>query len=191
MEMYPKRKCLFCWWSSPDLLVAWTVMLLTGLSQFIRADDVRMAQLNREKWCEYIALMKSKLMYTKLWFKFVKEERATGRLRRYNTKIDSWRVVDFLIHSFIFLLLPLEHTASVKRFGSLQFLNFYIVGRTPWTGDQPVARPLPAQGNTNAGRQTSMPRVRFEPTTLVLKQAKTVHALDRATTVIGVDFLNC
>jgi hypothetical protein len=25
-----------------------------------------------------------------------------------------------------------------------QFLNLDIVGRTPWTGDQPVARPLPA-----------------------------------------------
>jgi hypothetical protein len=24
------------------------------------------------------------------------------------------------------------------------FLNFYAVGRTPWTGYQPVARPLPA-----------------------------------------------
>jgi hypothetical protein len=25
-----------------------------------------------------------------------------------------------------------------------QFLDFYTVGRTPWTGDEPVARPLPA-----------------------------------------------
>jgi hypothetical protein len=25
-----------------------------------------------------------------------------------------------------------------------QFLNMYTVGRTPWTGDQPVVRPLPA-----------------------------------------------
>jgi hypothetical protein len=24
-----------------------------------------------------------------------------------------------------------------------QFLNLYTVGRTPWTGDQPIARPLP------------------------------------------------
>jgi hypothetical protein len=32
---------------------------------------------------------------------------------------------------------------------------FYTVGRTPWTGDEPIARPLPTQGNTNrknAGR---------------------------------------
>jgi hypothetical protein len=26
-----------------------------------------------------------------------------------------------------------------------QFHNLYTVGRTPWTGDQPVARPLPTQ----------------------------------------------
>jgi hypothetical protein len=37
----------------------------------------------------------------------------------------------------------LEYRASVKRFVSLQFLNPKTVGRTPWTGDQPVARPLP------------------------------------------------
>jgi hypothetical protein len=30
-----------------------------------------------------------------------------------------------------------------------------------------------------------MPRVGFEPTTPVFKQAKTVHALDRKATVIG------
>jgi hypothetical protein len=29
-----------------------------------------------------------------------------------------------------------------------QFLNLYTVGRTPWTGDQPVARPLHKQDNT-------------------------------------------
>jgi hypothetical protein len=30
-----------------------------------------------------------------------------------------------------------------------------------------------------------MPRVEFEPTTPVFERAKTVHALDRAATVIG------
>jgi hypothetical protein len=32
-----------------------------------------------------------------------------------------------------------------------------------------------------------MPRAGFEPTVPVLKQAKTVHALDLAATVIGLD----
>jgi hypothetical protein len=49
----------------------------------------------------------------------------------------------------------------------------YAVGRTPWTGDQPVARPLlphmTAQ-TQNKRRQTSMPQVRFEP-----NWTKTVH----------------
>jgi hypothetical protein len=31
-----------------------------------------------------------------------------------------------------------------------------------------------------------MPRVEFEPTILVFEQPKTVHAVDRATTVIGI-----
>jgi hypothetical protein len=33
--------------------------------------------------------------------------------------------------------------------------------------------------------QTSMPRVGFEPTIPAFERAKTIHALDRAATVIG------
>jgi hypothetical protein len=50
--------------------------------------------------------------------------------------------------------------ASAKGFVSFQFLNLKKVGRTPWTGDQPVARPLPTHRTTqtqNKRRQTSMP----------------------------------
>jgi hypothetical protein len=71
----------------------------------------------------------------------------------------------------------------------LQFLNLYTVGRTPWTGDQPIARPLPTHRTTqtqNKRTQTSMPRVRFEPTIPVFQRAKTVHALGHAATVVGV-----
>jgi hypothetical protein len=32
---------------------------------------------------------------------------------------------------------------------NLELLVLQTVGRAPWTGDQPVARPLPAQDNTN------------------------------------------
>jgi hypothetical protein len=55
-------------------------------------------------------------------------------------------------------------------------------------GDQPVARPLPAHRTAqtqNRRTQTFMPQVRFEPTIPVLERAKTVHASDRAATVIG------
>jgi hypothetical protein len=55
-------------------------------------------------------------------------------------------------------------------------------------GDQPVARPLPTHRRAqtqNKGKQTSMPRMGYEPTTPVFERAKTVHALDRAATAIG------
>jgi hypothetical protein len=71
----------------------------------------------------------------------------------------------------------LERTASVKRFVSLQLLNPRTVGKTPWTGDEPVSRPLPTQ-TQNKRTQTSMPLVGFEPTITVLERAKTVRAQD-------------
>jgi hypothetical protein len=59
-------------------------------------------------------------------------------------------------------------------------LIFYTVGRTPWTGDQPVARTLPTHRTTktqNKRTQTSMPQVGFEPTIPVFERPKIVHAL--------------
>jgi hypothetical protein len=46
----------------------------------------------------------------------------------------------------------------------------------------------PSQGSylhRTTQTQTSMPRVGFEPTTPLFERAKTLHALDRAATVIG------
>jgi hypothetical protein len=68
------------------------------------------------------------------------------------------------------------------------FLILHRVGMTPWTGVQPVARPLPAHIITqtqNKRIQTSMPLVGFEPTIPEFERAKTVRALDSAATVIG------
>jgi hypothetical protein len=82
----------------------------------------------------------------------------------------------------------LEHRASVKRFVSLQLLNLRhslgILGRVI----------SPSQGRyltqtLNKHKQTSMPRVGFEPTIPAFERAKTVHALDRAVTVIGIEGL--
>jgi hypothetical protein len=45
----------------------------------------------------------------------------------------------------------------------------------PWTGDQPVARPLPTHRTTQIEEtQTSMPRVGFEPTMAVFEKTKTL-----------------
>jgi hypothetical protein len=68
------------------------------------------------------------------------------------------------------------------------FLIFYTVSKPSWTGDQHDARPLPTYRTTqtkNKRTQTSMPWVGLEPTTSEFERAKTIHALDRAATVIG------
>jgi flagellar biosynthesis/type III secretory pathway ATPase len=79
----------------------------------------------------------------------------------------------------------LEHRASVKRFVSLQFPNLRhsvrLLGRVISS----------SQGHyltrkQNKHKQTSMPRVGFEPTIPGLERAKTVRALDRAVTVIDI-----
>jgi hypothetical protein len=84
----------------------------------------------------------------------------------------------------------LEHRASVKRFVSLQFLNLThsvrLLGRVM----------NPSQGRyltqtQNKDKQTSMPPVGFETTIPVFKRTKTVHALDRAATVIGTCMITC
>jgi hypothetical protein len=64
-----------------------------------------------------------------------------------------------------------------------QCLLWNSFGRTPWTWDQPYARPLPTHRTTQI--QTSMPLARFEDTIPVFERAKRVHALDRAATVMG------
>jgi hypothetical protein len=85
---------------------------------------------------------------------------------------------------YLWLYSPL---LGLGRFFS--FLIFYTVGRTSWTEDQPVVRPLPTERTTqtqNKRTQTSMPQVGFEPTIPVFERAKTIHALDRAAAVMGL-----
>jgi hypothetical protein len=74
--------------------------------------------------------------------------------------------------------------------GSWPHFQFFdplcTVGRTPWTRDQPVARPLPTHRTTqtqNKRTQTSMHQVGFEPMIPVSEREKAMNALDRAATV--------
>jgi hypothetical protein len=60
------------------------------------------------------------------------------------------------------------------------FVIVYIVGRTLWNGGS-------ARRKADTCTQTCMPWVRFEPTTPLFERSKTVHASDRAATVIGYD----
>jgi hypothetical protein len=62
-----------------------------------------------------------------------------------------------------------------------------IVGRSPWTGDEPVARPLPTQGSTNmeqtrTGRHVSSGIRTYDPNDV---WPKIFHALDLTATVAG------
>jgi hypothetical protein len=68
------------------------------------------------------------------------------------------------------------------------FLILYTDGRTPWTGDQLVARPLPTHRTTqtqNKRTQTSMPSVGFKPMIPAFERTKIVYALDHAATVVN------
>jgi hypothetical protein len=95
-----------------------------------------------------------------------------------------WQLTSKVLLS-LSLSLSLSLCIALQLFGPWQpfrLLILYTIGRSPWTGDQPVTRPLPTHRTTQT--QTSWPRVEFEPTILVFERAKTVHALDRAATLI-------
>jgi hypothetical protein len=76
---------------------------------------------------------------------------------------------------------------------NFQFHDYFTDGRTPWTSDQLVARPLPKHMTTQTQNkhiyiyiyQTSTSCVGFEPKIQASERAKTVHALDRSATVTG------
>jgi hypothetical protein len=106
------------------------------------------------------------------WIEYAEQNRNlwhiyTGlNLRTFRMKmilINRDKIWDILhVHDVSLSVFPvaatLTHTASVKRVVSLQFLYPKAVGRTPWTGNQPVARLLSTQTHT------SVPLLRFEAT---------------------------
>jgi hypothetical protein len=54
-----------------------------------------------------------------------------------------------IMHSFVYSSQPLQ-PLSLGPGHFFSFVILYTVGKTPWTGDQSVARPLPTyRGNTN------------------------------------------
>jgi hypothetical protein len=77
-----------------------------------------------------------------------------------------------------------SYTALVGLGRFFSFLILYTVGKTPWTGDQTVVRPLPTHRTTQTQNKRT-PWVGFEPTIPVFERAKTVLASDRMATVIG------
>jgi hypothetical protein len=87
------------------------------------------------------------------------------------------------------MFFPVERRASVKCLFHFSFFNLLTFGSTPWTGDQPVTRPLPTyratQTQNKHTRQTSMSEAGFEPVIIPSKRAKTVHDLDLLATMTG------
>jgi hypothetical protein len=116
------------------------------------------------------ALQKMEIYCSRFWWKCV----------RFVPRRCSWMipVIDFR---------SLYGSTACGSWPLFQVLNLYTVGRTPWTGDQPVARPVLTHRITqtqNKCTQTSMFRVGFKSTIPGFERAKTVHVLDRAATVI-------
>jgi hypothetical protein len=75
-----------------------------------------------------------------------------------------------------------------------QFLDFYTVARTLWTGDQPVTKALPAHRTAqirNERTQILMPQLGFEPRIPMFERAKTVHVSDRAGPLWSVFLCHC
>jgi hypothetical protein len=98
-------------------------------------------------------------------------------------QVTSLNMINLSIYLSIYLWLY-SPFLDLGRF--FQFLILYTFGRTPWTGDQPVPRPLPTHKTTqiqNKRTQTTVTQVGLEPTIPVFKRVKTVHALDSAATV--------
>jgi hypothetical protein len=103
--------------------------------------------------------------------------------------------ISYILPQISFFFLWLYNTiqalaASMEL--SVPLTRSRTVGRTPWTGDHLVARPLPVhkhrKTHTRQKHYTFMPTVGFElfePTVPASARAKAVDALDRSATVTG------
>jgi hypothetical protein len=99
------------------------------------------------------------------------------------------------VQALLFILIRSQRNVVILLSVSVKSSSLSIYGSTAlcwtltsWTGDQPVARPLPAHRTVqrqNKRTQTCIPQVGFEPTIPLFERVKTIHALGRAATVIG------
>jgi hypothetical protein len=92
----------------------------------------------------------------------------------------------WFVHFIIFdLLNPFFLYLTVSRFF---YFDHFTDGRTPWTSDQLVARPLPKHRTTQTHTKHPCLVWNLNPRSRVPERAKTVHALDRSATVTGIIF---
>jgi hypothetical protein len=93
-----------------------------------------------------------------------------------------------LIFFFFFYLNGLSSPAYARsELPDSEVRTLQTVGMTPWTGDQPIARPLLNAGKHRHNKcgQTTVPHVGFESTIPIFERAKIFHALDLVATVNG------
>jgi hypothetical protein len=88
--------------------------------------------------------------------------------------------MDFSLSIYLYIYLWIYKPSDLG-----QFFSFLIYTQSVGILGRGSARRKAATYTQNKGRQTSMPRVEFEPTIPVFERAKTLHALDRVVTVIG------
>jgi hypothetical protein len=79
-----------------------------------------------------------------------------------------------IIYLLLLFLIALQLFTGPCRF--LGFLILYIFGKAPWPWTSPLQASVCIQDNIN--KQIFVPPVRFELTTPLFEQAKTVHVLD-------------
>jgi hypothetical protein len=116
------------------------------------------------------------------WVNMVTENRVIkpSQTSLFNEPNFGWLVYSCCSH--------LEHRTFVKLFVSLQFLNLRHSVGFLWLVISPSQGRYLLQ-KQNKHKQTSMPRVVFEPTVTAFEREKAVHALYRASAVIGKPYL--
>jgi hypothetical protein len=77
---------------------------------------------------------------------------------------------------------------------SFTFVILYTVGRTPWTGNRPVARPLPTHRTAQTQNKRRHSCLKwdsnpFEPTIPAFERTKAVHASERHVSGVSGNFV--
>jgi hypothetical protein len=109
------------------------------------------------------------------------------------TYVSIYLSITYYIPTYLSIYLSINQSINGSTVRLLDFGRFFsslilhTVGRILWTGDQQSQGLYPhtEQRTGNKRTQTSMPKVGFEPIIPAFDRANTVHALDRAATVIG------
>jgi hypothetical protein len=129
--------------------------------------------MEKRELCDVIppGIHKKEIFFRKIWVVLQMATRVFFPMKAtWRNPPHSTYVVSIYLSIYLWLYNPLLDLGRL-----FSFLILYTVGRTPWTGDQPIVRPLPTHRTTqtqNKSTQTSMPWVGFEPTIPVFDGAR-------------------